>query len=155
VIHQKNNLEGKANEKFSGLADYAKDANEDITNVIGTVVDDFAFMSMLPDEENDEITIDEEIKVNAIVCNTTIDQNNSIHHNTSAFHHIFHKHNHFHNYATFKSLLAVHGFWNKYDHPGHWKGEDHLEIHIQDNKQPLSVECSPYSDCILQPRFQI
>jgi len=107
---QKSALEGKANEHFSGLADYAEDANKDVTDVISTVVDDFAFMSMLPDEEGDEITTDEEIKVNAIICNATVDQNDSIHHNTGASCHIFHKHNLFHNYTVFESPLAVHGF---------------------------------------------
>ena len=67
-------------------------------------------MSTLPDEEDDEITIDEEIKVNAIICNATIDQNDSIHHDTGASHHIFHKHEFFHEYAAFESPLAVHGF---------------------------------------------
>ena len=72
VAHWKNALEGKANEHFSGLADYAEDLDEDIKNVIRTVEDDFAFMSMLPDEESDEITIDEEIKVNTIsVCRSS------------------------------------------------------------------------------------
>jgi len=110
TARRKNALEGKANECFSGLADYAKDQDEDVEDIIRTVEDDFVFMSMLPDEESDEITIDEEIKVNAIVCNATVDQNDSIHHDTGASRHIFHKHELFHNYAMFESPLAVHGF---------------------------------------------
>ena len=110
AARRKNALEGKANEHFSGLADYAKDQDEDVEDVIGTVEDDFVFMLMLPDEESDEITVDEEIKVNAIVCNTTVDQNDSIHHDTGASRHIFHKHELFHDYAMFESPLAVHGF---------------------------------------------
>ena len=51
VAHQKNALEGKGNERFSGLADYVEDLDDNVENVIGTVKDDFA----------------EEIKVNAIV----------------------------------------------------------------------------------------
>ena len=74
------------------------------------MVDDFAFMSTLPDEESDEIMIDEEIKVNTIVCSATMDQNDSIHHDTGTSHHIFHKHELFHDYAMFESPLAVHGF---------------------------------------------
>ena len=65
---------------------------------------------MLPDEEDDEITIDEEIKVNAIICNATINQNDSIHHDTGASRHIFQKHEFFHKYAVFESPLAVHDF---------------------------------------------
>lgn len=67
-------------------------------------------MSTLPDEEDDEITIDEEIKVNAIICNATINQNDSIHHDTGASRHIFQKHEFFHKYAVFESPLAVHDF---------------------------------------------
>jgi len=110
AARRKNALEGKGNKRFSGLADYAEDLDDDVENVIGTVEDDFVFMLMLPDEESDEITMDEEIKVNAIVCNATVDQNDSIHHDTGASRHIFHKHELFHGYATFESPLAVHGF---------------------------------------------
>ena len=105
----KSTLEGRANKHFSGLGNYAEDVDEDVRNVISTVVDDFAFMSMLPDEEGDEITIDEEIKVNAIICNATVDQNDSIHHDTGASHQIFHKHELFHDYAMF--WVPIGGTW--------------------------------------------
>ena len=58
ATRRKSALEGKANECFSGLADYVEDADEDVADVISTVIDDFAFMSTLPDEEEDEISID-------------------------------------------------------------------------------------------------
>jgi hypothetical protein len=93
------------------LAEYTEDTEEDVEKVIGSVEDGFAFMMTMPEEDGgDEIAIDEEIRVNAIVCSVTTEQDDSINHDTGASRHIFHNVKFFHDYAPFESPLTVHGF---------------------------------------------
>ncbi|KAJ7439130.1 hypothetical protein FB451DRAFT_1415930 [Mycena latifolia] len=105
---RKQALEGAGN-RFAGLADYTEDTEEEVEKVIGSVEDGFAFMMTLPDEdEGDEIAIDEEVWVNAIVCSATTEQDDSVNHDTGASRHIFNSVKHFHDYTPFESPLTVH-----------------------------------------------
>ncbi|KAJ7148967.1 hypothetical protein C8R43DRAFT_952212 [Mycena crocata] len=114
AARRKQALEGRggdAGNRFAGLADHTEDTEDDIERVIEKVEDGFAFMLTLAEEDDDdEIAIDEEIRVNAIVCTAGIDQDDSINHDTGASRHIFHKHELFHDYVLFESPLVVHGF---------------------------------------------
>jgi hypothetical protein len=110
AARRKQALEGAGN-RFAGLAEYTEDTEEDVEKVIGSVEDGFAFMMTMPEEDGgDEIAIDEEIRVNAIVCSVTTEQDDSINHDTGASRHIFHNVKFFHDYAPFESPLTVHGF---------------------------------------------
>ncbi|KAF7374996.1 Integrase catalytic domain-containing protein [Mycena sanguinolenta] len=109
AARRKQALEGSGN-RFAGLADHTEDTEEEVNAVIGKVEDGFAFMLSLPDDDDDEVDINKEIRVHAIVCGLSTEQDDTINHDTGASRHIFHKLESFHDYTAFESPLVVHGF---------------------------------------------
>ncbi|KAJ3816146.1 hypothetical protein F5880DRAFT_1619713, partial [Lentinula raphanica] len=80
---------------YAGMVEGGGDVTEEeVKRVIGRVEDDFAFMMDVSEDPelqkgDDEIHIDEEVKINAVALNLETPQNDSINHDTGATRHIF------------------------------------------------------------------
>ncbi|KAJ3752625.1 hypothetical protein EV360DRAFT_88563 [Lentinula raphanica] len=82
---------------YAGMVEGGGDVEEEeVKEVIEGVEDEFVFMPMdvsgsldLDKATEDEIHIDEEVKINAVALNLDIPQNDSINHDTGATRHIF------------------------------------------------------------------
>ncbi|KAJ7783766.1 hypothetical protein DFH07DRAFT_764194 [Mycena maculata] len=122
-----------AGNRFLGMADYTEDTEEDVDKVIERVEDGFVFMMTLSDgDEDDEIAIDEEVRVDTIICNTILEQDDSINHDTGVSCHIFHKREVLHDYTPFESPLVVHAFRTSLmsDDSSCWERKDYVEVNV-------------------------
>jgi hypothetical protein len=109
--------------------------------VIEKVEDGFAYMLTLASEEDedDEVKIDEEIRVNVIACSVVTEQDDSINHDTGASRHIFNKLKSFRDYTAFELPLVVHGFGTSLTTQAVGKGKVVLKGTYEGTKRNFSV----------------
>jgi hypothetical protein len=123
------------------MVESTEDGEEEVRKVFHTVADRFAFMLELPrdTDDEDEITIDEEIHVNAAALNLEIVQDDTVNHDMGASHHIFHKQRLFHEYTLFDTPLDVHGFGANLSAQAVGKGKIVMEATYDETKHQFSV----------------
>jgi hypothetical protein len=101
---------GSGPTRYASLAEHTKDSEKEVDEVLGGMMfmvecDDTGY-----DGEDDTITLDEDVQVNAAAIDPVAMRDDTCKHDTGATHHIFHDKALFRNYEEFDSPLIVKGF---------------------------------------------
>ncbi|KAJ3843954.1 hypothetical protein F5878DRAFT_603225 [Lentinula raphanica] len=131
---------------YAGMVEGGGDVEEEeVERVIGSVEDDFAFMMDVSEDPelekgaDDEIHIDEEVKINAVALNLETPQNDSINHDTGATRHIFRERKFFQDYEVLETPIQVHGFGSNLSAIAVGKGTVNLQAKVKNTPRSFSI----------------